>query len=227
MNGNRASFHVEYACHSPTGKRWFIMRIARLKDDSRSLFVISHHNITLRKLAEERAEHLAMHDPLTGLANRRYFNQFLNREIRRSSRNRSAISLIELDVDYFKNFNDELGHLAGDQCLVNVAKVLQELSRRPGDLAVRLGGDEFALVLGDTDFAQSQKVSEAILEAVNGLRMIFGESRHVTVSVGVVSVAHDQQMSEDFLLKEADKALYRAKLAGRNRVVHLQHVADK
>lgn len=226
MHGKRASFYFEYPCHSPEEKRWFMMRVTRLKDDSRSLFVISHHNITLRKLAEERAEHLAMHDPLTGLANRRYFNLFLNREIRRSIRNRSAISLIEVDVDYFKAYNDEIGHLAGDQCLVNVGQILLSFSHRPSDLAVRLGGDEFALLLGDTDVAGSQQIAEAILETINDLKMVFGDSRQVTVSVGVASVIYDEQMNEDFLLQEADKALYRAKLAGRNQVVHVQPAAD-
>ena len=225
VSGKSASFYFEYPCHSPDEKRWFMMRVTRLKDDSRSLFVISHQNITQRRLAEERAEHLAMHDPLTGLANRRYFNLFFNRELRRSIRNRSAISLIELDVDYFKDYNDEFGHLVGDQCLSNVGQALLEFSRRPSDLAARLGGDEFALILGDTDFAESHKVAEAILKAISDLRMVFGGSRQVTVSVGVASVIPHEQQSEDFLLQEADKALYRAKSAGRNRVMHAQPAA--
>ena len=226
VSGKSASFYFEYPCHSPDEKRWFMMRVTRLKDDSRSLFVISHQNITQRKFAEERAEHLAMHDPLTGLANRRYFNLFLNGELRRSIRNRSAISLIELDVDYFKDYNDEFGHLVGDQCLANVGQTLLAFSRRPSDLAARLGGDEFALILGDTDSAESHKVAEAILKAISDLRMVFGESRQVTVSVGVASVIPQEQHNEDFLLQEADKALYRAKLAGRNRVMHAQPAAD-
>jgi diguanylate cyclase (GGDEF)-like protein len=225
VSGKSVSFYFEYPCHSPDEKRWFMMRVSRLKDDSRSLFVISHQNITQRKFAEERAEHLAMHDPLTGLANRRYFNLFLNSELRRSIRNRSAISLIELDVDYFKDYNDEFGHLVGDQCLTNVGQTLLEFSRRPSDLAARLGGDEFALILGDTDFAESHKVAEAILNSIRDRRMVFGESKQVTVSVGVASVIPHEQQSEDFLLQEADKALYRAKLAGRNRVAHAQPAA--
>ncbi|MEF8699208.1 MAG: GGDEF domain-containing protein [Candidatus Accumulibacter sp. UW20] len=220
VNGNRDSFYFEYPCHSPNEKRWFILRINCLKDAPQGLFVISHQNITRRKLAEERAEHLAMHDPLTGLANRRHFNLFLNREIRRSIRNQSAISLIEIDVDHFKDYNDTLGHLAGDQCLISVGKVLHGFSRRPDDLAARLGGDEFALVLGDTDVAEARKIAEAILKAVNDLKMVFNESGHISVSVGTASAIHHRQMSEDFLLQEADNALYRAKSAGRNRAVH-------
>lgn len=223
VNGKREIFRLEYPCHSPSEKRWFMMRVARLKNSPTMLFVISHHNITLRKLAEERAEHLAMHDPLTGLANRRYFKLFLNREVRRSIRNRSEISLLGLDVDYFKNYNDELGHPAGDQCLINVAHVLQELSRRPGDLAARLGGDEFALLLGDSNYAESQQIAETILKAVADLGMTFGGTGRVSVSIGVASVACDERMDEDFLFLEADKALYRAKLEGRGRVVHVRH----
>jgi len=227
VNGNRASFYIEYPCHSPDEKRWFMMRVTRLNDDARSLFVISHHNITQRKLAEEQADHLAMHDPLTGLANRRNFSQFINREMRRSIRSQSPISLIAVDVDYFKQYNDALGHLAGDRCLANVGQTLLAYSRRPSDLAARLGGDEFVLLLGETDFTGSQKVAEAILKAVNDLRMVFGESGQITISMGVASMIPHEQMKEDFLLQEADKALYQAKLAGRNRVVHVQPVANQ
>jgi diguanylate cyclase (GGDEF)-like protein/PAS domain S-box-containing protein len=226
VRGKQASFYFEYPCHSPDEKRWFMMRVTRLKDNSRRFFVVSHQNITLRKLAEERVERLAMYDPLTGLANRRYFNQFLHREFQRSIRNGSAISLIELDVDHFKEYNDKLGHPAGDQCLIRVGRVLRELSHRPSDLAVRLGGDEFALILGDTDAAGSQKVTEALLKAITDLNIVFGESRLLTASVGVASINPHDQQSEEFLLKEADKALYRAKSAGRNRVVRAQPVPD-
>lgn len=219
IGGARDSFYFEYPCHSPERKRWFMMRMTCLKDDSRTLFVVSHQDITRRKLAEEQAEHLAMHDPLTGLANRRYFDLFLATEMRRSARNRSAISLIELDVDHFKDYNDELGHLAGDQCLVNVAQALQRFARRPGDLAVRLGGDEFALLLVDTDFAEAQKIAEAILKSIIDLGMVFGGSRNITVSAGVAALGLDG-LQQATLLQDADNALYRAKRAGRNRVVH-------
>lgn len=227
VSGNRTSFYFEYPCHGPDEKRWFMMRVIRLKDDARNLYVISHHNITQRKLVEEQADYLAMHDPLTGLANRRYFNQILAREMRRSVRNQSTISLIAVDVDYFKDYNDELGHLAGDQCLSNVAQTLMAFSRRPSDLAARIGGDEFVLLLGDADFAESQKVADAILKSISDLRMDFGESRQVTASVGVASVIPHQKLDDDFLLQEADKALYRAKLTGRNRVMRTQSIANK
>jgi len=227
LSGKRASFYYEYPCHSPAERRWFMMRVSRLKDDSKSMFAISHSNITKRKLAEERAEHMARHDPLTGLTNRRYFNEFLKSEMRRSIRDRSTITLVMIDVDYFKEYNDELGHLAGDLCLVRIGQALLAFSRRPGDLAARLGGDEFALVLGRTEIAQLQTIADAIRRAISDLKLVFGGSRQVTVSLGVASVTPDEQQTEDFLLQEADKALYGAKSAGRNRVAHAQSGTDK
>jgi diguanylate cyclase (GGDEF)-like protein len=225
VKGKRASFYLEYPCHSPQEKRWFIMRVTRLKDESRRLFVIAHQNITARKLAEERAEHLAMHDALTELANRRYFDLFLSNEMRRSIRNRSPISLLEIDVDHFKDYNDALGHLAGDRCLASVGRALRAFARRPGDLAARLGGDEFAVILGDADVAEAQRIAQAVLAAIDDLEMVFGKSRQVTVSVGLASVVPAEHLAENFLLQEADKALYRAKLAGRHRVVQADALA--
>ena len=219
LRGKRSSFNLEYPCHSPDKKRWFMMRVSCLRDGSGNLFVISHHNITQRKLAEERAERLAMNDPLTGLANRRYFNEFLKREVLRGNRNRSAISLLIVDVDKFKDYNDEYGHPAGDQCLIEVGQALLALSRRPSDLAVRLGGDEFALILGNTDRAGAQKVAEAIITAIADLGMSYGESRNVTVSVGLASMVPQTKADDEILVQEADKALYRAKSAGGNKLV--------
>jgi diguanylate cyclase (GGDEF)-like protein len=226
INGARPSFYFEYPCHSPDEKRWFMMRVNSLKNSSKSFFVVSHQNITLRKLAEERAERLAMYDPLTGLGNRRYFNQFLNREFERSIRNQCEISLVVLDVDHFKKYNDDLGHPSGDRCLTSVGDVLRQMSQRPTDLAARLGGDEFALILGETNAAGSRKVAEAILKAITDRSVAIDESRQLTVSVGVASMSPRERQHENLLLKEADRALYRAKSAGRNRVVQAQTVAE-
>lgn len=220
MSGMRPSFYFEYPCHSPDEQRWFMMRVTPLQQGARRMFAISHYNITLRKLAEERTEYLSLHDSLTGLANRRYFNLFLNREMRKSVRSQSMISLISIDIDHFKEYNDQFGHLAGDQCLTNVAQVLQGYSRRPGDLVARLGGDEFALILADTGIAESRQLAEGILQAILDLRMVLSDAMQITASIGVVSLIPHEQQNENFLLQEADKALYQAKMAGRNRVVH-------
>jgi diguanylate cyclase (GGDEF)-like protein len=224
LNGKRVSFYLEYPCHSPEKRRWFLMRVVGLKGGQDNLFVISHHNITERKVAEEKVEYLAMHDPLTSLANRRYFNETLSNEIRRGIRNESVVSLIVLDVDHFKDYNDQLGHLAGDQCLIRVGQVLHAFSHRAGDLASRLGGDEFALILGGTGYAEVREIAEAIRKTVYDLGLIFGGSKRITISLGAVSVVPHMDQGERFLFEEADKALYRAKLAGRNCVVHEKYI---
>lgn len=221
LAGKRGSFYHEYPCHSADEKRWFTMRAAALHgDESGGLFVLSHHNVTQRKLAEEQVKDLAMQDSLTGLGNRRAFNQFLNKELRNSIRNQIPIGLALFDVDHFKKYNDEFGHAVGDQCLVGVGQVLRAYARRPNDLAARIGGDEFALILGNTELDGLRQIAESILKAIHDLKMVFGGSRQLTVSIGLLSVVPHEQQNEDFLFQEADKALYRAKAAGRDQVAY-------
>jgi diguanylate cyclase (GGDEF)-like protein len=142
--------------------------------------------------------------------------------MRNSIRNRTPIGLALIDVDYFKNYNDEFGHAAGDQCLIKIGQVLLTHARRPDDLAARIGGDEFALILRNTELDTVRKIAESVLKEINDLKMVFGDSKQVTVSIGLLSVVPHEQQSEDFLFQEADKALYRAKSAGRNQAVYAQ-----
>lgn len=218
LSGRRAALDFEYPCHSPDEKRWFTMRVTALRADPGKLFVISHHNITQRKLAEEKVEGLSRVDSLTGLSNRRHFSEFLLNEWQRSMRSRSPISLIMLDIDHFKEYNDQLGHLAGDRCLCRVSRVLQEFVRRPGDLVARYGGEEFSLVLGDTDVAKSRRTAEEIRKAIFDLDIRFGTTGRVSISAGVASLIPDVGQPELLLVETADKALYYAKQTGRNRV---------
>jgi diguanylate cyclase (GGDEF)-like protein len=227
LSGKRASFYFEYPCHSPAEKRWFMMRATPLQGDAGNLFVISHHNITQRKQAEEQVKYLSLHDPLTGLANRRHFNQFLSNEWRRSIRNRSPLSFVMFDLDHFKDYNDELGHLAGDQCLVKVAQALRAICGRPGDLAVRYGGEEFGLLLGNTSVADTIKVAEAVRQEIYELDMRYRGTRRVTVSAGVASAIPDNEHAEVSLIQDADKELYRAKQNGRNQIAYTQPAATK
>lgn len=218
MSGRAASFSCEYPCHSPSEKRWFAMRVAGLQGGAGSLFVVSHHNITRRKLAEARAEHLALHDDLTGLANRRRFGRFLGEEIRRGARNKSPVGLVAFDLDGFKEYNDTFGHLAGDRCLAGVAGVLAAHARRATDLAARLGGDEFALILGNTDLAGAGRIAHAVRHDVAELHIAHRGGRRLTISAGYASVVPTATQTEEGLLQEADKALYAAKAGGGNRV---------
>ncbi len=229
LAGRRDSFYCEYPCHSAHEKRWFTMRVSALHGiEHKALFVISHHNITQRKLAEELAEELAMRDPLTGLSNRRAYKLFLDREIRRNVRAGRAIGLALVDVDNFKSFNDLYGHAAGDQLLNAIGQILLAHARRPGDLAVRLGGDEFALILdlGDSGLKSVHGIAESILSAARDIRICAEQSAEIGVSIGFLSVVPEEQHTEDCLFKEADKALYRAKSAGRNQAAYVDLNSD-
>lgn len=221
MAGKQATFYYEYPCHSPNERRWFTMRVTALQGpDSQGFFIISHHNVTQRKLAEERAEELAMQDPLTGIANRRSFNLSLTREIRSSLRHKAPIGLALIDVDHFKQYNDALGHAAGDECLTQISKVLLAHAQRPNDLAARIGGDEFALILQDTTADSLRLIAESIIKTIRGLNIRVDDTTAITVSIGSVALIPDQQQTAEYLFREADKALYRAKAAGRDQAMY-------
>jgi len=219
IEGGRSGFYLEYPCHSPERQRWFMMRVTRLKGSTDPRFVIAHYDITQRRLAEEHAVFLSRHDPLTGVANRRRFDEFLHEAIQRCARNGRTLCLLELDLDYFKSFNDERGHPAGDACLVGVAEVLKAHTRRPDDLAARLGGDEFAVVLGETDPGAADAMAEEIRRAIEALGFACtGGLKRVTASVGGVYGTPGSSDTADGMLIAADRMLYRAKAQGRNRI---------
>ncbi|TXG78011.1 MAG: diguanylate cyclase [Rhodocyclaceae bacterium] len=163
-------------------------------------------------------------DALTGIANRRRFDEVLYKEWRRAMRRQYPISLLMCDIDYFKQYNDAQGHQAGDECIRNVARAIEDSLKRPGDLVARYGGEEFAAVLPDTDFDGAQMVAEHVRSAVAELGIPHGRSSvasRVTLSVGAACMIpkRGSPAAGDELLEGADKALYAAKSAGRNRVV--------
>ncbi|MFD1699660.1 diguanylate cyclase, partial [Halopseudomonas phragmitis] len=164
LSGRLKHFRHEYPCHSPGEQRWFILRVLPVQYPGIRCFAVSHQDITQRKLVEQAVEHSAQHDPLTGLANRRRFEGFLARSWRRGQRAVSPLSLLMIDLDNFKPFNDSYGHLDGDRALVRVAAVLQRCARRDTDLAVRYGGDEFVLVLRDTDAEGALRVARGVID---------------------------------------------------------------
>jgi diguanylate cyclase (GGDEF)-like protein len=171
--------------------------------------------------ANQVLEGLSARDGLTGVANRRHFDEVLNREWRRAARERSALSLILADVDNFKMYNDQYGHLKGDDCLKALAETLARSLRRPSDLCARYGGEEFAMVLPNTEEAGATKVGERLRNAVEERRLEHAHSptaQHVTVSVGVATARPLEDSGDPLsLVAAADVALYEAKKNGRNR----------
>jgi diguanylate cyclase (GGDEF)-like protein/PAS domain S-box-containing protein len=161
-------------------------------------------------------------DGLTGIHNRRYFDMTLDRELRRAQRSGGALSLLLMDIDSFKAYNDHFGHQQGDACLITVAQGLAGVLKRPGDVAARYGGEEFAAILPDTTLEQAAGVAEAIRLDISGRALAHAPAAvrdHVTLSIGVASFAREGLNEAALLIDATDKALYAAKRGGRDRVV--------
>lgn len=161
-------------------------------------------------------------DGLTGIANRRHFDVALDRELRRAQRNGGALSLLLMDIDSFKAYNDHFGHQEGDACLSAVAQALAAMCKRPADVAARYGGEEFAAILPDTTLEQARAHANAIREHVAALNLPHAPTAvrpYVTLSIGVASFERERLNEPALLIEAADKALYAAKRGGRDRVV--------
>jgi diguanylate cyclase (GGDEF)-like protein len=177
-------------------------------------------HIRLKRYGDMLQE-LAFVDGLTGIANRRRFDDVLDTELRRARRRDAEISLILIDIDHFKAYNDHFGHLGGDECLRHVAQALGQTVNRPGDLLARYGGEEFACILPETGSDGAQTVAETFRVAISSLGLPHPASAtadHLTLSLGVTTVRVDEQLDANGLIELADKALYTAKQTGRNRV---------
>jgi diguanylate cyclase (GGDEF)-like protein len=176
-----------------------------------------------RELAEanSRLEILSNTDSLTSIANRRHFDQILIKEWNRAHRYGSSVALIMLDVDHFKHFNDQYGHVAGDNCLNTIAKALRQAARRAEDLVARYGGEEFTVLLPNSSGEDAMQVAQRILNDIRSLGIPHPETSHniLTVSLGVASVTPSKKHVPENLVRKADLALYRAKRAGRNCVI--------
>lgn len=162
-------------------------------------------------------ERLTRIDGLTGLGNRRFFDEYMRAEWRRGARTKLPVSLLMIDVDRFKSYNDGYGHLAGDEVLKKVAEVIQTGASRAGDLAARFGGEEFVVVLPDTSLDGSSAVAERLLESVRQLEIEHGPA-HISISIGVASMVPTEETSPDVIIGAADRVLFRAKAAGRDRI---------
>ena len=170
-------------------------------------------------LANIKLQQLVDIDGLTGISNRRRFDDVLSLEWLRAQRSQHSLALLMCDIDFFKLFNDRHGHLAGDQCLKKVAAVLNASLRRPGDLAARFGGEEFTLVLPSTDMEGALAIAEFCRQRVEAIGMRNQHDRVVTLSIGVACMVPVDGVTPIDLIDKADRALYEAKNAGRNQVM--------
>ncbi|OBV40976.1 PAS domain S-box-containing protein/diguanylate cyclase (GGDEF) domain-containing protein [Janthinobacterium psychrotolerans] len=185
------------------------------------LFIGLLHDITHHKQSEDALQRAAYLDPLTKIANRRHFDNFLDKEWQRAVRNGGVLSLVVLDVDHFKLYNDSLGHPAGDTCLQQVAQAIDSHACRAGDLAARYGGEEFVMLFSETEAASAMLLAETIRTHIEALHLPHPRSSTspwITVSIGVATIRPHQLDSRETLFVAADRALYVAKEEGRNRV---------
>jgi diguanylate cyclase (GGDEF)-like protein/PAS domain S-box-containing protein len=207
------------------------MRVTRKVNGEIDGVVAISRDITEQKNLENRLETLAIEDSLTGLANRRRFDERLAGEWGRAYRNRSSIALLMIDVDRFKAYNDKYGHPAGDACLREVARIIAREVNRTVDLAARYGGEEFAVLLPNTDAAGCARIGERIRQAIHAAGLVHaagGSTGCVTVSVGGAACRPILERSAGLgaLVEAADRALYAAKEAGRNRLMMSTQIAD-
>ena len=204
------------------------------KEGKPAKMIFSIRDISERKQSEEKIEHLikqleterniaefnAITDSLTGLANRRYFDEALRKEIYRVKRSGSSLSLIMFDVDYFKRFNDTYGHIAGDNCLRQIGITLKSFIKREYDIVARYGGEEFVVILPETNLEGALLLAEKIRTLIEALGIIHEKSeasKYITVSLGVVTAYITNLEKPEDLIDKADEAMYVAKNMGRNR----------
>lgn len=197
--------------------RW---RVRDLERRERELMRLVRERTEQLEDANRKLEELSYLDPLTGVGNRRSFEQIHALEWRRAQRSRTPLSLVMADIDHFKIFNDTHGHQAGDRALHAVANALDSIVQRAGDQVVRYGGEEFAALLPETDHDGAMKIAERMRATVEQLRFPLNGAReaHVTISIGVATIVARGGVDPDALIAAADRALYAAKNAGRNCV---------
>lgn len=201
----------------------FYLRVEKRRDFLYKML----REIDAKKLEETNRilARLSIRDELTGLANRRHFDSQFALAWRRCMRSRKPLSVIFIDIDYFKAYNDYYGHIEGDRCLAKIAETLSGTVSRPGDLVARYGGEEFVILLDDTTMENSVLIAENIRIAVNRLEIVHqysGAGGHVSLSLGVSTVIPSETADRSDLILYADKALYQAKESGRNRVCFIE-----
>ncbi|WP_013324571.1 diguanylate cyclase domain-containing protein [Gloeothece verrucosa] len=228
--GKIAHYHLEKRYIHRNGHLiWGLLSVALIRNpDQQPLYVIAQvQNITAQKEAEaalleanRELEHLIRIDPLTQVPNRRYFDEYFQQEWQRGIREEQPLSLILLDVDYFKRYNDYYGHPAGDRCLAAVAQAVKQSLKRPADQVARYGGEEFAVILPHTALEGGMIMAKQIQDSLQQFSLPHKRSpisNCVTVSLGISCIIPSSFMSSERLIIQADQALYQAKQQGRNR----------
>lgn len=221
ISKRESSFYLEYPCHSSKERHWFMMDVMPFIVEESRYFVITHQDITERKLAEEQVEKASKKDGLTGISNRRSFDEFIRSEWRRCTRLKKHISIAMIDIDHFKALNDTYGHQQGDECLIRVANLLESFAKRPGDLSARYGGEEFVMVWGDTSPEKSKILAEKIRRAVEALEIPNENApsgKNLTISLGLATTIPAKDEEATTIIEKADNLLYKAKENGRNQV---------
>ncbi len=212
---------IAHQCAAP--RYWQAFEVNLLQQLASQVAIAIHQSVLYQQVqaANEELQRLATLDGLTQIANRRRFDEYLEDEWRRLKREQVPLSLILLDVDFFKLYNDTYGHLAGDDCLRQLANALKNIVKRPADLIARYGGEEFAVILPNTEIQGAIYVAQNIRQAIRNLAIAHAQSSmcdRVTVSLGVVSIVPNCEISPPDLINAADKALYIAKQQGRDQV---------
>lgn len=203
-------------------RRWGIRNLAVTEKGEFVGLLSAIHFFSYYENVEEYLSDLAVNDGLTGIHNRRYFDEILAIEWKRAKREKSPLSLIMLDIDYFKKFNDTYGHQAGDECLIKVANAISDALRRSVDIVARYGGEEFVVILPNIELKDATHMAEKIRAQIVALEIehkLSSISPFITMSLGVTSIVPSSDSSHAKLLQSADEALYNAKLRGRNCVI--------
>lgn len=239
MSDGRERHRLEYQLRRKDGEYIWVETTFKLiqgeSPEGRGLIAVIR-DISNRKAMEielqdanTRLKSLASTDFLTGIANRRSFDLAIEQESRRSERSSVPLSVLLIDIDNFKAYNDHFGHSRGDECLRQVAQALNRCTKRPGDLAARYGGEEFSLILPGTDEAGAGAVAECARREIEALKLEHPKSKFgvITISIGVASSVPNGKTAQEQFLKDADTALYRAKALGRNRVMLHSQIASK
>jgi diguanylate cyclase (GGDEF)-like protein/PAS domain S-box-containing protein len=218
------SLHLETSLNWNDSIRHYEVNTTHILDNRESIsgLLIVLRDITERKIAEEKLQQLAITDPLTGLNNRRYFFELAQREFERSIRYRHTMSIIEIDVDHFKNVNDTYGHQVGDQVLSALAQRCQGCMREI-DVLARYGGEELIILLPETEADAAVIVAERVRKRINSSDFDTNDGPvQVTISLGVSQLQNTPEETLDRLINRADQGLYLAKQAGRNRVRRME-----